>query len=396
MKILMLCEFFNEKLEYQENLLVSYYLKNGHDVVLIASTIESVFDYYSGTKSNPILSSTYFYKGAKIIKLKNKYNFLNKIKKLIDITYILEEEKPDLIYVHDIIPNMLEAVKYKKKNPSCKMIMDYHADYSNSGKNWLSLRILHGFIRKKIFLDRCREHLSKIFTIVPGSARFLHEIYDVPYSQMELLPLGADTDLGKKIRESNTKQIIRDKLGIPSDAFVIFSGGKFESRKKFELVIKAVVNMGMSKVHLILIGDAGINNLDYKESLIELSKREKNIHFLGWLDSSDIYKHMDASDIAVFPASQSILWQQSISMGLPLVVGDTGGQSPEYLNKYGNIIIVPKDEISSETFEKEIQGFINNKEKQIEMQKGAFKITEEMLNWDNLIKKTLRFNNNEI
>ena len=47
MKILMLCEFYNETLEYQENLLVKYYRKHGYEVTLITSTYESVFDYYN-------------------------------------------------------------------------------------------------------------------------------------------------------------------------------------------------------------------------------------------------------------------------------------------------------------------------------------------------------------
>lgn len=44
MKILMLCEFYNE-IWNQENLLVKYYRKHGHEVTVITSTYESVFDY---------------------------------------------------------------------------------------------------------------------------------------------------------------------------------------------------------------------------------------------------------------------------------------------------------------------------------------------------------------
>lgn len=392
MKVLMLCEFFNENLEYQENLLVSYYLKNGHDVVLITSTLESVFDYYSSTIKNAIPPKTYFYKEAKIIKLKYKYNFLNKIKVFSDITSILVEEKPDLIYVHDIMPNMLNAVKYKRNNPNCKIVMDYHADYTNSGKNWFSLHILHGIIRKKIIFDRCKKYISKIFTVVPGSTKFLNEIYNVPYSDMELLPLGADTDMGEQIRDSNNNHIIRTQLGIPEDAFVIFSGGKFEPRKKFELLIEAIINLNIPNLHLLLVGDASSENQNYKDLLIKTSNSNNSIHFLGWQISSDIYKYMNESNLAIFPASQSILWQQAISMGLPLVVGDNGGQAPNYLNKYNNIIIIPKDKINVGTFEYEIQVLTDDKIKLLEMQKGAFKITDEMLNWHNLIKKTLRFN----
>ena len=149
MKILMLCEFYNETLEYQENLLVKYYCKHGHDVTVITSTFESVFDYYNNQHNNNLPSKIYYDRGAKIIKLPFKFNFFGKLKKYISIKNIVEEEKPDLLYIHDIMPNMMEMLDYKKRNPHVKMIMDYHADYSNSANNWLSLNVLHKIIRKK-------------------------------------------------------------------------------------------------------------------------------------------------------------------------------------------------------------------------------------------------------
>ena len=42
--------------------------------------------------------------------------------------------------------------KTKKKNTNCKMILDYHADYSNSAHGWLSLNILHKIIKGGYFI----------------------------------------------------------------------------------------------------------------------------------------------------------------------------------------------------------------------------------------------------
>ena len=54
MKIVMLCDFYFESLEYQENLLVRYYRKHGHEVVVIASTFDSVFDYYNEDRKSVV------------------------------------------------------------------------------------------------------------------------------------------------------------------------------------------------------------------------------------------------------------------------------------------------------------------------------------------------------
>ena len=137
----------------------------------------SVFDYYNNKHDNKLPSKIYYDHGAKIIKLPFKFNFFGKLKKYISIKNIVEEEKPDLLYIHCIMPNMLEMLDYKKRNPKVKMIMDYHADYSNSANNWFSLNVLHKIIRKKIYLDPVRKHISRFYPIIPGSTKFLNEVY---------------------------------------------------------------------------------------------------------------------------------------------------------------------------------------------------------------------------
>src|SRR5687767_7992167 len=112
MKILMLCDFFNENLEYQENLLVKYYRKHNHEVTVITSVFESIFDLYSDRLKKDAQPRTYVHNGAKIIKLKYQFNILNRLRKYTSIRQILEDEKPDLIYVHDIMLNMLECRRY--------------------------------------------------------------------------------------------------------------------------------------------------------------------------------------------------------------------------------------------------------------------------------------------
>lgn len=393
MKIVMLCEFFNEELEYQENLLAKYYVKHNHDVVIITSTVDSVFDYYNDKHDVNIPSREYYFEGAKIIKLQYKWiRFKSRLRKYKNIIPILEAEQPDLVYIHDIMLNILEAVEYKKKHENCKIIMDYHADYSNSAKSWLSLNILHKLIRKKLYFDPARKYISKIFPIVPASSVFLQEVYDVSISDMELLPLGADTDLGNEIINSKKGLIIRQKLNILQNEFVIFSGGKLSETKKTDLLIKAFIKLNIPKLHLVIVGKASDVDINYEKKLRELAKDNTNIHFTGWLNNKQIYEYLDASDLAVFPASQSILWQQAISMRLPLIVGDTGNQSIAYLNEFNNIIILDKDNITEAILSDKILMLINNRDLYNNMKLGAEKITNKWLTWDSLILKTLKFN----
>lgn len=387
----MLCDFYNEALEYQENLLVKYYVKHGHEVTVITSTFDSVFDYYSDRYDKTAPPRIYEDRGAKIIKLQYRYNILNRLRAYTRIDEILAQEAPDLIYVHDIMLNFPEAIRYVQAHPGCRMIMDYHADYSNSGRNALSIRILHGVIRKW-FLDRARPHLSRIFPIVPASAVFLNEVYRVPHMEMEVLPLGADTDQVAETKGREDGRRLRKSLGISANDLVIFTGGKLAPAKKTELLIEAVCSLRGVSLHLIVVGDADAANAEYKKKLMELAGRDSRIHFIGWLNRTDIYSYLDMANLAVFPASQSILWQQAIAMGLPLVVGDTGHQDISYLNLHENIVILRTDEITGERLAEEIRGLARDPIRLRTMGQGALRVAEECLDWNKLIDRTLRYN----
>lgn len=384
----MLCELYIENLEYQENLLVKYYRKHGHEVTVITSTYDNVFDYYNNKHDNSKPQKVYYDHGAKIIKLPFKFNFAGKIKKYLNITPIVEEFKPDLLYIHDIMPNMLEMLDYKKRNPHVKMIMDYHADYSNSGNNWLSVHVLHKIIRRKIYLDPVRKHISKFFPIIPGSATFLTDLYGVHKDEMEVLPLGADVDLVEEVKKSGKREEIRNRLGLGDNQKVIFSGGKFAPLKRIDLLLEVFNDINDPNLHLIVVGDSDTNNQQYKEKLLELAANNPNIHFTGWINNQEVYEYLSASDLAVFPASQSIVWLQAIASELPLIIGDFGGQSLDYINEFGAILEMKPDGINKENLKAYIQKITSDNDVYNKMKEATKKTRAKYLDWNYLINRT--------
>lgn len=388
MKILMICELYDEKLEYQENLLTKYYVKNGHEVTVVTSTFDSVFDYYNDNHDNSKPARIFHDNGAKIIKLPYRYNLFNRFRAHPRLDKLIADERPDLIYVHDISPNFPEAIEYVKQHPECRMIMDYHADYSNSGKNWLSIKVLHGMMRKYL-LDKARPHLRRIFPIIPSSADFLHEVYKVPLAEMEILPLGADLDVVRETRRNSEGEKLRRHYAIPEGDMVVFTGGKLAPAKRTELAIATVNRLARPNLHLVIAGEAAEADAAYRRQLADAAAGNPNIHFAGWLDKVAIYRHFDMADVALFPASQSILWLQAIGAGLPLIVGDTGHQSVQYVNLHNNIIMLNKADITTDAITDALMSVIDNPERMAQMREGAEKVADEQLNWDRLIERTL-------
>lgn len=393
----MISDAYFEGLQYQENLLNKYYKKSGHEVTILASNFKDIFDYYADNYVKDDTTSDEYINGTRIVKLPFKFNILNKLRKLKDVPKYLEEIKPDVIYVHDIHLNIVDAANYKKKNPNCKIIMDFHADYSNSAKNWLSLNILHKIVRNS-YLKKARKYIDKIYYVVPASGLFLHEVYSIPYKDMSLLPLGVDYDLTKEIRNKLNKSELRTKLNIPQDAKVIFTGGKICLLKQTHLIIEALNLLKNSNYHLVIVGTFSENEQEYEKQIKTLASYNKNIHLAGWVSGEKVYEFMHACDIAAFPASQSVLWQQSMSMALPLIIGEeyktaTGKsfcQDIDYLNLKENIYIIRKNQLSASSIVEGIKFYFESEKLETYKENADF-VAEKMLDYNKIVQETLNF-----
>lgn len=388
MKIVMLCDLYDEKRQYQENLFSRYYVKHGHEVTVLAATFKDAFDYVAHRYDPSVPPSVLWDEGVKVLKLPYRINFLNRLRKFRGVDAILEREKPDLIFSHDIHLNLVEAVRYKRRHPECRIIMDYHADFSNSAQNWLSLAILHKIVRKSV-LKRYRPYIDKIYPVVPASADFLYEVYDIPHEEMELLPLGADTDLAVRTREERAGEEIRARFAIPADATLVFTGGKLSPTKRTHLLVEAIAASPETSLHLLVVGDANRDDAAYMQAMVERAAPSGRVHFAGWVDGHDVYRYMDACDLAVFPASQSVLWQQALSMGLPLVVGRVGVQDATYMNLYDNMQILDEPDITVQGITAAIEHWANDPAALAEAQQNALRAADELLNYHKLVAMTL-------
>lgn len=395
MKIVMLCDFYSENYQYQESYLSKYYLKLGHSVTVIASNFEDIKKYYLNKYDKNIGSTCIeINKSYKVFHLKYKLNIFNKIRNFKNVLQILLDEKPELIYCHGIHFNLHEAVRYKKLNFSCRIIMDYHGDFSNSGKNWISIYILHKIIRK-IYLLHYLKYIDVIYPITPSSKKFLEVIYGLKQKVGEVLPLGIDFDKSMSVLKTNRRFEIRKEYNVCLDDIIIINVGKQYAYKKTEQLIAAVNKIDSKKIHLFIIGDA-LGNESYSQLLINTAGENKNIHFLGWKSGDEILEYMAASDLAIYPASQSMLWQQSLGMGLGLIVGKfihINGkeieQDTEYLNFYDNLITLNEKGHKIDEIECIVRYFIDNPKQLEKIKKNAHKVAKEILNYEKIAKRTL-------
>ena len=104
---------------------------------------------------------------------------------------------------------------------------------------------------------------------------------------------------------------------------------------------EAINDLNKPNVHLILFGTVDKN---YEEQLQKAVNGNSKIHLIGWIASENVYNYFFASDIACFPGGHSVMWEQAICCGLPLIVKDWY-KGMDYLNVKNNVLFLEDSDV---------------------------------------------------
>jgi len=324
MKILHCClaAFYIDNYGYQENILPKIHKLQGHEVQIIAST-ETYVD-----------NSKLGYAKPKVYKTRNKIQITRlpyvqwlphfiakKLRIYKGLSKILQEFKPEILFLHDCqFLSIIEIAKYKNNNSKVKIYIDSHTDFINSARSWVSKIILHRIIYKWC-AKKIESYTNQFYPTLPLRADFLRDIYDIPEEKIKLLVLGVDDTIVDYNNRIEISRNIRNSLNIGKDDFVIVSGGKIDNRKKINILMRAVKELNNNNIKLIVFGSV---NEETKNEIEDLAK-DKNIRYTSWIKSDEIYKYFFASDLAFFPGTHSVLWEQAVGLGLPCIFKEWEG-----------------------------------------------------------------------
>ncbi|WP_074911486.1 glycosyltransferase family 4 protein [Proteiniclasticum ruminis] len=331
---------YNDNWGYQDNMIPKYNKRDGHDVSVVTSIFVDSTKKVGYEKVNP--GRYYLQDGIEVIRIPFKRIILNSIAeklRLYEGLYILlEEKKPDLIFMHGIqFLDIKTVIKYIKANPNCTLVADNHASYYNSGKNFISREILHKIIHKKT-IQKALPNIEKIYQLAPGCKDFAINMYNIPEEKMEYLYLGADTEKIDFIMKEDTKAKVRKELKINDDDFVFITGGKLSKGKNIKSLLISLKKIHSEKIKLIIFGAFSD---DIREEMNDLISKDDRVRYIGWLRGDEVYDYYLASDAAIFPGTKSALWEQAICSGLPLVCRRWPGM--EYVDVGGNVLFVEND-----------------------------------------------------
>ncbi len=351
MKITHLCLacFFPDGYSYQENLLPKYHRLMGYDVDVIASLVtfdktgkitqmEKVLPYVN---ENDCLVTRLDYKKPSLV--------YKKMKRFKGLYEALNKSNPDILFIHGCQFLDIDVVIKFIKRHNVQVYVDNHADFSNSAKNWVSRRLLHGIVWKRC-AKRIEPLVAKFYGVLPARVDFLKNVYGVSAEKCELLVMGADDAL---VYATSQKEELEKKYNICKDDFLIVTGGKIDAFKTQTLLLmKAVSEITNPNVKLLIFGS--VTN-DLKEHFNQLLVADK-VMYAGWIDSRESYAYFSMADLVVFPGRHSVFWEQVVAQGIPMIVKRWQGTS--HVDIGGNIIYLDKD--SKDEIKEKLEFLIND------------------------------------
>jgi len=318
---------YNDYWGYQDNLLPKYQRKLGHDVTVIITN-----KMHKDGKIVEIPPTVYeLDDGVKIIRLKYKqyiHPVVTGVFSDLDVYDLLDDIQPDFIFYHGLVSyTIIGVIKYIKKNPKCKMVEDNHMDYNIGNKtNTLKEKIIRSWLR---FLNRKSiKYVTKVYGVTPWRKQYAEDYFKIPANKTDVLIMGADDEKMHIEKRMDLRKEIRDEYRIKPNDFLIVTGGKIDKNKKIDVLMQACKELG--NVKLLIFGN--VENDIHKK--FEELKKSKNIIYIGWIKSDEVYKYFYAADLVFFPGQHSVLWEQACASKVPCVFEKWDGM--EHVNNGGN------------------------------------------------------------
>lgn len=318
MKVLHVClsAFLIDDRAYQENELISEHLRQGHEVLVLAST------HIHDERGRRAYCEPRDYKtpdGARVIRLPYVSVLPHKIARSLRIhsgVYkIIEDFAPDSILFHGINGwEIMTVARYVKKHPQVLFYADTHTDAINSARNFLSKWGLHiGFYRP--VLKRALPQIRKVLCISSITADFARDIYGVPEEKLEFYPLG-----GHPIREGEyqrRREAMRNNLGLGADDIVFLQSGKQSRPKYLKEALEVFSGVDDSRFRFLIVG---VLMEEIRDEIDPLIAADGRVNYLGWKSPAELEDLLCAADVYLQPGLQSSTMQTSMCCHCALVL----------------------------------------------------------------------------
>ncbi|MCH2556025.1 MAG: glycosyltransferase family 4 protein [Alcanivorax sp.] len=323
MKVAHLClsNYYMDDRAYQENELIEEHARQGHQVLVIAST-----QVLNTERQREFVAPGRYRNdhGVDVVRLPYHPALPHRLAKSLrvhrGVYQLLEAFAPDAILFHGMCGwELLTVRRYKQAHPEVKFYVDTHTDFINSARGPVSKWGLH-YLYYRPIVHRCLNAIDRVLYISALTGRFARDFYGVPDSKLEFYPLGGHPvpdDEYRRLRET-----IRADLAVPAHGTLFVQSGKQASHKKILEALRAFAEVPDPDFRLVIAGSLLEEVREEAEALIQVDPR---VRFLGWQSPAQLKALLCAADVYLQPGSQSSTMQTSLCCRCALILEDMEG-----------------------------------------------------------------------
>ena len=310
MKVVHIClsDYYLDDRAYQENELVEEHLRQGHKVLVIAST--QVLD---NEKRRKYLAPGRYRNGQGVEVIRLPYHpwlprvLAKSLRPHLGVYRLLDELAPDVILFHGMCGwELINVSRYKKNHPDVRFYVDTHTDFINSARGLVSKWGLH-FLYYRTIVHWCLPWIDRILYISQLTGEFARRFYGIPESKLEFFPLGGHPVPDGEYDTLRTHT--RQDQDLTEDHILFVQSGKQTRQKKLIHTLEAFSGNPDPRFRLIIVGSLLEEIREQAQALIDSDDR---VRFLGWKTPAEIRALLCGADVYLQPGSQSATMQTSL------------------------------------------------------------------------------------
>lgn len=297
-----------------------------------------------------------------------RVDFFNELGKYCDLTVLYERKKADnrqwnsdenknykVVFLKGLKKDVdtalcFEVIKYLNKRKYRHIVVGGYStptgmlaiQYMRFRRIKYILNCDGGFVReekklnyivKKHFISKANCYLS---SGKETNKYLIH--YGAKSENINIYPFTSlyNEDILDVVKNVTEKQCIRKKYNIVGERIIVFVG-QMIPRKGIDILLKAATKFSR-EIHTYIIG--GKPTQEYL-NIINDELNQENIHFLDFMNKSDLYQYLQASDLFVFPTREDI-WglvvNEAMANGLPVITTNKCVAGRELVHDNGYII----------------------------------------------------------
>lgn len=244
---------------------------------------------------------------------------------------LIRGQKPDIVQTFHFKSDLLGAIAARAAD--VPWIISSRRDMGDNKKPWQRLlnrganRFFHGFIA---VCDAVGEALAVREGVRPERiTRIYNGVDAIRYSPADVA----------------TRGILRADLGLSPEDFVVGMVAVFRPEKDYKVFFEAIRRLHMSIPRLKAIAVGSGPTLEAQRNWCRDAGLEGIVIFPGAVQN--VEKYLQMFDVACFVPSQnegfSNALLEKMSMGLPVVATDVGGNREAVVNSFNGVLIPPGD-----------------------------------------------------